>query len=315
MTDTKAIKNTINKLDSLDIRYIKSTIIDKMELTYLSKGKNATVYKSNYDNKDVTVKIMDLFLDSPLIKIFDNNMIISQTGINDIIISDILQKYNHITIQRFYGYTITQKSIIMIKQFCDYDMLTFIDKINDNDIISNVLLHIILAIRLMFQINTKGYFRDVKLRNILVVKDENVKDITYKLGDNVITLKTFGYYPVLTDFGSSVIINDKIIMRHMDWKMSADGNTGIGKYIEMVDNLYKFTKSSKDIILDESFDIYLLYRDCKKNPKLINNWIIKEYETLLKKKKINKSIDYLPNCVTIEDFLTSNNIIKYIKSL
>ncbi len=296
------IKDTINKLEKLKIQEIDININN---LKLIGKGKNAKVYKSTIDNNPVTIKIMDLYLDTSLIKSLTMTDIISQTGINDIIISNLISKINHPIVQKFYGYQVTDKSIIMVKEWCDYDFRSFVKKCTDQNVIANLLLHYILGLRLVFQELMEGYMIDTKIDNILVRK-YNDKYVNYKINGKDYKIRAYGFVPVLTDFGASVITkinNDKLLInRHMDWKKQEMENKGYWIYHS---NIIDMTYLPNNFIFDKALDLFHLFyiRIYLREKQLQKNWIIQEYIKLLNKHTIHPINDYKPNMITIDDFL------------
>lgn len=297
------INDTKNKLKKLKIEEIN---INMDNLKLLGKGKNGNVYKSIINNEPVTVKIMDLYLDTPLIKSLTMTEIISQTAIHDIIISNLISKIDHPVVQKFYGYQITDNSIIMVKEWCDYDFRSFMHKYPDENILANLLLHYILGLRLIFQQHTKGYVIDTKIDNILVRK-YNEKYVTYRINGKEYKIRAYGFIPVFTDFGASVItqINDDklLINRHTDWKRKKQKKSkGYGvSHGRIIDMMYL----PNDFIFDAALDLFHLFyiRIYLQEKMLEKNWIIQEYIKLLNKHKIHSIDDYTENIITIDDFL------------
>lgn len=278
------LSNAKKILHKLKIKEIDPNKIKKEEI--IGKGRNAVVYKGSYNDKKVTIKEMGLWLDTPLIKKFSIDEIISQTGINDILISNLLSKFNHPTMQRFYGYAITPKSIIMVKELIEHDFVDFIESNKNHKLVDNLILHTLLSLNLHFQEYAIGEHHDMRLSNILV-KKTNKKYITYKFKDKTFKIKTYGYIPILIDFGNSHIIkvgDDKLIIRrHTEWKKE-------GKLKLLVDN-------------KGNYDINILFESIGKNEFLKYNWLLNEY----------KKIRNRHHMIGFTDFLNSPMIKKYIK--
>lgn len=276
-------------------------------LKLIGEGRNADVYKGTFDNKDASIKIMDLYLDTPIIKVFTNNKIISQTGINDIIISNLLSQINSPLIQKFYGYKIFDDYglIIMVKEWCDYDFKTFISSNND-EVINNIFVHYLFGLKLIFQQILNGYMIDVKLENILIRRYTD-EFMIYNINNKQYKVKCYGYLPVFTDFGSSIITrinNDNILInRHVDWKKQHKTMYGYwlyhGKTIDMttLPNNYK---------LDTALDLFHLIFIRTMNSKHFeptNISVIKLFMNMLKNRKILTIGNYFPNCLTLDNFL------------
>lgn len=286
-----SINDCNQKLKELGISEInlEDLINDNIKL---GKGVNATIWKGRYKGNDVAIKIMDLYLDTPLIKTFNDNNIITQTAINDIIISFVLGKLNNKTIQKFYGYKITDDHVILVKELCAESFLDRLAKFNDC-IISNLLIHILLS---YWQYFKHGNHCDIKYENILI-KKRNDNFVKYKIDDKIYKIKTYGYIPVLTDFGSSMLyaeLNDKkmLIKRHTDWKNNNYKNNYLDKYV-----------LTKEYINDGHKIIYnILYYRAKLNKYIKLNWIVKFY----KKISANKII-------TFDIFFSNKQIVDYLK--
>ena len=303
--NTSNINTVIKMLAQFGVPYFKDNI-QKSELEYINKGRNGRIYKYQYDNLLLSVKDMKLFTDRlPIISYFSTDKIRTLTGINDIIISYVLSENNHPTVQKLYGYKIYGNRAILIKEFCEYNFPEFIKK-NNNELVSNLLLHIILAIKINFQMNIKGYLRDNKLGNILVRKT-NDNYVKYKIKGKILKIKTFGYVPVLTDFGSAVIrnINGKkiIIARNKEWYKSDEHVVNLlGEII------------NENHIFDKSLDLFVLFyiNIYIKNNLLMNNWIICEYIDNLN--GMNED-NYKSNTLTINSFLKTKKMMQYVLSM
>lgn len=298
-------KNSIiNKLNKLDINYITDFNIKKInDDAFLGKGSSGSIFKSQYNTHDVAVKFMEIFTDTPLIKTFTDNEIIGQTSVIDIIISSILSNYKHPTVQKFYGYLLTDKYIIMLKEWCEYDFLTFI-KNKDKSLISNLLLHVVLSIKQHFQTYLNGYYFDTKLENILI-KSYDQEYVSYFFNGQEHKIKAFGFIPVITDFGVSIILkkdnNKMLIKRHIDWKKPHKHQITTGFY-----GVHKRIINN-NIFFDEGFDLFhLLFVKIKMKCNieiLIDTYIVKKYIEALHQRNIYRLDDYKINILSITDFL------------
>lgn len=308
MSDENQIIKNINKvmkekfgIKRLNIQYKK--YIEKE----LGKGKNATVYLIKVKNKYMAAKVQRIFFDTPLIKINTDTEFVSQTAINELVISNEISKIKQINIQKLYGYSLNTKELVIFNEFIPYTFEYIVDMSTSSSSISLLLLHLLLTFHTIFQHkHIKGYHIDFKVKNCCIaVKETNVKDMKYEIGNCNVTLPIKKHLPVIIDFGSSIIIEvdgeKNIIYRHM-WR---SGNMK-----------FKSRPSNEELIdeFDPSFDLYIFFKSFERYHT--HNIVVSTvYYDLLEKEGIKMDNVYIKNNVTIEKILNHTAIKLFIKSI
>ena len=285
MENIDIINKAKQKLQQLKIPEYDASF-EPIHKTLLGTGANSTVFKAVIDNIPMALKVMKIYYDTPFIYKFDNVQIITQTPFNELIISYILGKLSkrYITVQRFYGYQLTTQNITLYKEFCEY---VFGDYIKDakQDIVTNLIIHIILTLIVCFQQKYKGNHNDLKCRNILV-KNTDKDHVSYNIDGTVIKLKLYGVCPVFTDFTSSVIYQYKdreiLITRH-DWK--------------------SFLKRAIKSKFNPLKDMITMFGDFRKN-NLGHHWITRLFYD--KFRSIKSPLDLI-NDPKIQTYINENN--------
>jgi len=321
-------QTVIDLFDELGIPLISTPIND---LTQIGKGGNSIIYRGTMNDQEVSLKTIHVFMDNvnifmgvPINKINANIDeikkcdIVTQTGINDIVISHFISQTRDLqslglpTVQKIYGYTKptesndnTIQTFGLVKEYYECDLKQFIksseftklsDK-NRQELLSNLVLHILLTIKLVFIDHFKGRYSDASLQNILIQRT----DLQYvQYGDKKIKV-VGGILPVLCDFGASrIVVNDRIFMR-TNWKNNYD--------TMRMFNCFKLDTLNNTN--DCSYDFFVFFNDLRKNLNLrIKEPVMKGFDYLIKKRE-NYNISwnkYRPNCVTIEDIFRINSV-------
>ena len=302
------------RLSSLGIQEIQEDIFDVELNKCLGKGKNAVVYKIILGKLKCAAKAMTLYFDTPIFAKFTETEIISQTNVNDIVISYYIGKLkvNNISFPYLCGYGAQNQSLLLLKEYANYCLRELLTKVKNQEIITSILIRFIIIIYLGFQKYYKGYHFDLKVDNILVNKT-NEEFLPYPFKENTYNLKTMGYYPLLSDFGSSVIIEMEnkpiLIKRHTEWKKKgrATPNNFLNISNKIEDMNLKEIQAQK--FFDKSYDLFKLFNSLRRETMLQGNWLIAEYFSLLRTEfGFTNAKDYKPNSLTIKKFLTSPRI-------
>ena len=168
---------------------------------------------------------------------------------------------------------------------------------------SNLVLHILLTIKIVFTNHFRGKYSDASLQNILIQRT----DLQYvQYGSKKIQVLG-GIIPILCDFGASrIVIDNKIFMR-TNWKNNS--NT--------IKTFNCFKHDTQNNINDSAYDIFVFFQDLRKNIKSKINEPIMEAHSYLAKKKNNFYVswkNYEPNCVILEDLFCLKSVQAVITS-
>lgn len=288
-----------------------------VNLVQIGKGGNSIVYKGTINDKVVCLKTVPIYMDNGNIYKTENNDIITQTGINDIIISKYVDQTREPdslglpTVQKIYGYVKPTNAnnepvqvFGLVKEYYDCDMEKFIGsseftELPDNkkqELLTNLILHILLTIKIVFTDHFKGRFSDASLKNILIQKT----DLRYvQYGDKKI--RVLGYLPVLCDFGASrVVVNGKIFMR-TNWRNDCD----------TVKMFNQFRQATINNTNDQAYDIFVFFLGLRKYKELQFNEPIMEAYTYLYKKGNNFDVswkNYKKNCVVLDNLFKLKSV-------
>jgi len=249
--------------------------INHKNLDLISKGQNGSIFLFELNDKKYILKSQKIFYDTPLILINDKKCLLTQTAVNDLIISWILYQEIPIFTQKYYGYYLDDDYIYFVKKYIETNMEEYI--MNHLDRLNFYIIHILCAIQMVFETKLLGYHFDLKFKNILLDKTDK-EYIQYKN----FKLKCYGYIPIIYDCGSSLIYYDnRIIGRHILYK---NDNTN---YCE------KYEKFNDKINIRDFF--YRLRR------QFGDNELVKEY--------------YRNQNVSIDEYFKLDIVSKYIKNM
>jgi len=299
------------------------------QANHLGRGACASVYKSKYRGKIVSIKKMELYKDSPFL-ILSLYYILSQIAINDIIISQCLSSINFPTIQKIYGYDIMYQRnkiyLLLIKKYYDCELLEFLQSDEFNNIsdkhkqhlLSNIILHVLLTFKYIFIEQFNGRYADATLRNILIQRT----DEQYVQYGNI-KLRLLGYKPVIIDFGhSNIVFKNKFIMR-TNWR-SEDLSRSIAHQLQNQPNDKSFDLFNFfHYLYLESFGNYNLKESLLKesnNKTISSNWMFITFLNLIYDigfTKLDRPINdeyYKPNCLPLDDFLNTKIVKNYLEN-
>jgi serine/threonine protein kinase len=253
--------------------------INHKNLKIINKGQNGAVYFFELNNKRYLLKSQKIFFDTPLILVNNTTCLLTQTAVNDLVISWILYKSCPMFTQKYYGYYIDDDQIYFIKKYIEQDMIKYI--MNHLDELNFYIIHILCTIQMIFEDRLKGYHFDLKLDNMLLQKTDQ-QYIQYKN----FRLKCNGYIPIIYDCGSSLIYyKNRIIGRHILYKNDKSNYCNIYKTFDPRINIK---------------DFFIRLRNfCKK--KNIKNELIDEY--------------FRNNNLTIDKYFKLDKVSKYIKNI
>ncbi len=147
--------------------------IDDLKIkSMLGKGGGGQVYFAKWNKIDVAFKIFD---------VFDFNVVGDGKESSDFGEFEkelnIINSLSHPNILKFYGYCFCEKRIGMVIEYCEHgDLLNYFDKLKwvyTNEMKLKCLLELSLA--MVYLHNNNIIHRDLKLENILVSKDLDMK--------------------------------------------------------------------------------------------------------------------------------------------
>lgn len=314
-------KDDINKIISLFDQFNIKKANESIKLNEdipknaIGRGQNATCYLLKNNNKQILSKEQKIYYDTHLIKINNNFALVTQTAINETIISNLISKLKnkYPNIQKMYGYSILESSkdtkLTIYKEYIPYEFKKIIPEMHNYSQISLLLLHLLLHVYSLFQSGELdkgfiGYHGDLKVKNIMI-KDSTLEKIEYIINGEKIVLPVWGQLPVLIDFGNTVILkskelNNKHIYAHCDWKSQ--------KEIEFMRNLIGD--------FDDTFDVFGFFRSFLRfhNDNII---VSKVYYNLLEKEKLNvkDNVKHIKNGVNIQKIINDKRIQQFIKSI
>lgn len=212
------IQKMINLLESFNVQRLPDDYDSVNQLVMkgcLGQGNNSSAWLAvkQYDGVPtyITVKKMEIFNDTPLVQHARSDWVVTQTAVNDLLISWILSEASIPTIQGCYGYRIVDmnrsdaKEILLYKEYCEYNMESFIRSCEDPELLlTNFIIHILLTVLCVLHTEYKFYHWDFKPRNIFVKKTD-IEYIDYNFEGEIYRIPLFGWCPVISDFGSSTI--------------------------------------------------------------------------------------------------------------
>lgn len=327
----KTIETLHRLFNKYEVPVFTSSIVN---LVQIGKGGHSQVFKgqcvdpeSEIDGKNVCIKVMTFYLDDHIVLNYGDIATLSPTNINDIIISNELSRLKFPTIQKIYGYFVNdidndnvEKKISLVKKYYSYtfgdflqsEVFTSMIESKQLEMLSNLILHILFTIKVVFTNYFKGRFSDVSLTNILI-KETKKEYISY--GNKI--MKVMGYIPILSDFGASSIIkldkvtNKKQIIMRTIWR----------KDKKTMNNFNRYLKEYQNDNYDASYDIFVFFRNLTLNLKLsYKETITKCYIYLLKKSIQNRRVAitenfdlfdwkfYRSNFINIENLLMMKEI-------
>lgn len=319
----REITSLLNIFDKFSIPQVD---LDLNGHEIVASGGNGCVYKFLHEGKTLSCKKSEVFTDTSF-SLVDKDSVISQTAINEIIVAHHLSEINFPTLQKMYGYNHTQQDnklyLLLVKKYYDFEMQAFLESREftskqlkeQQEILSNLIIHILLTVRHIFINKFQGKYSDISLRNILI---HRTKKEFIQYGD--LKVKLYGYKPVFSDFGSSqLVVNDMLIMR-TDWKDESITLKNLIDYKEMpYDNAYDTYIFFKNLYEYSCSTRYFTARFKKITSTLVfNNYLLQEYMKLISAQVAcfgsTKGKFYKPNCIPLDTYLNQPRVASFLKT-
>lgn len=263
------------------------------------KGRDIELY---YDNK-IFIKIDKRFEHHDKYKIFNEKIYVSKF-IKEILINNIIRNKlpNHAI--KIHNYYFTNERQILIMENIKLTLKDFIIKNKHNyKLLNNIFSQLFVVLGYLY--DEIGFFHyDLTPKNILIKKiNHNVK-IKY----NKNTYKFYDYVPILIDFSTSFIINNKFSILNCSCLETT-------KYLYDTTKLNDYKWCIKDkCIGDYKIDIHTILHQINKYVDITKIPIIIEYMKYCKITLFDKTVENLNQIIPPHLFISKSKIIeKYLE--